>query len=211
MYEKLFAFALVELVFSLAPGPAVFLVISKSMRKGFWVGAVAAIGVIAVNILYFLLSAFGVGAALAAAPVAFATLKYGGAAYLTWSAIGIAREMHSAGYKDQIIVPENKDIRGLGLTDALFSAIAVQASSIKTIIIFLSIIPQFIDPSQSATPQFVVLCIISIIVELPVLLAYAFAASSAAKRFQSIRLRMALDGISALVLLGIAGAIVLRG
>lgn len=210
MYEKLLIFALAELIFSLTPGPAVFLVISKSMRRGFWTGVVAAIGVIAVNIFYFLLSALGVGAALAATPTAFAILKYAGAAYLIWSAIGIAREMNSENYRNEIAVPENKIVRGVGLTDALFSAIAVQVSSIKTIIIFLSIIPQFIDPSRSAPPQFVVLCIISILVELPVLLVYAFAAYSAAKRIQSIRFRMVLDGVSALVLLGIAGAVVLR-
>lgn len=210
MYEKLLAFTLVELIFSLTPGPAVFLVISKSMRRGFRTGAVAAIGVIAVNIFYFILSIIGVGATLAATPMAFAILKYVGAAYLIWSAISIIREIYSENYRNEIMMPENKIVRGMGLTDALFSAISVQASSVKTIIIFLSIIPQFIDTSRSATPQFVVLCVISVLVELPVLFVYAYAACTAAERIQNMRLRITLDSASALALLGIAGAVVLR-
>ena len=209
MIETLLMFALVELVLSLSPGPAVLLVMSKSTRGSFMAGASAACGVLAVNVVYFVLSAIGVGAALAASPTVFLALKYAGAAYLFWMAISILRDIY-AGEPESPAVPHEAERRARrDLRSGFAAGVAVQASSIKNIAIFVSIIPQFIDPAGNVTAQFIALCAVSILVELPVLLAYAYLGASMGRAVQSPSMRRLIDGASAAMLIGIGGAVAL--
>ena len=205
MLEALLLYALAEFVFSLSPGPAVFLVISKSVRAGFGSGMAVALGVILVNVLYFILSAIGVGAALVAFPLAFKALKILGALYLTWMAITIVRELmadvlDSGELSDQIVSTSRS------LLGSFFAGLLTQSSSIKNIFIFLAIIPQFVDPQSPILIQFTGLCIVSVLVELPILIGYAYLASRVAQTVYGVTMRRYLDGASALMLLGIAGA-----
>ncbi|MDJ0931892.1 hypothetical protein [Breoghania sp.] len=57
---------------------------------------------------------------------------------------------------------------------------SLQASNPKNLAIFVAIIPQFIDPAGQVVGQMVVLGIISVVVELPVLVAYTLAFSTLA-------------------------------
>ena len=75
----------------------------------------------------------------------------------------------------------------------------------KNIIIFVSIIPQFIDPAKDTLGQFIALCLVSIIVELPVLFGYAIITAKLTNMVRSGRTTRYLDGLSAAMLIGIAG------
>lgn len=59
-------FAITEFVLCLTPGPAVFLVVSQSMRSGFESSLRGAAGILTGNAIYFVLSAVGLGALLMA-------------------------------------------------------------------------------------------------------------------------------------------------
>lgn len=97
MAEALLLFAITELVLSLSPGPAVLLVLSQSLRGGCRSGTAAAFGIVLVNIVYFILSAIGLGAALIAAPSLFLVIKYAWAVYLCWTAYEIVHGMVFSG------------------------------------------------------------------------------------------------------------------
>jgi len=207
MIETLLLFAIAELVLSLSPGPAVLLVISKALQHGFRVAVFATLGIIAVNLLYFLLSLIGVGAALAASSSMFLTLKYAGAAYLVWTAWEIVRDMRRPLASN---IEESPDMvapaRG-AVTSAFAAGAVTQLASIKNIMVFLAIVPQFVDPAQDATIQFFGLAVVSVAVELPVLLAYALLAATISVSVQSQRTRNWIDGVSASILLAIAGSV----
>jgi len=203
MTQSLFWFALTEFVLSVSPGPAVFLVISQSMRWGYSAGFGAAIGIVSVNVAYFILSMIGVGAALAASPLLFLTLKYLGAAYLAWMAIGIMRDAVQARTAPVTIMAGSLPLR-TNWRRSVPSGIAIQASSVKNLLVFIAIIPQFVDPSSPVGVQFMALCVVSVLVELPVLLGYAYLASSLASRIQNPSTRLSLDVSSAFVLMAIA-------
>ncbi|MCB1477975.1 MAG: LysE family translocator [Rhodobiaceae bacterium] len=205
MLEALLLYALAEFVFSLSPGPAVFLVISKSVRAGFGSGIAVALGVILVNVLYFILSAIGVGTALVAFPLAFKALKILGALYLTWVAIEIVREL-MADVSDSGEATEQSSRASGSLLGSFLAGVLTQSSSIKNIFIFLAIIPQFIHPQGPILIQFAGLCIVSVLVELPILIGYAYLASRVSKTVHGVTMRRYLDGASALILFGIAGA-----
>jgi homoserine/homoserine lactone efflux protein len=59
-------FALTELALSLSPGPAVFLVVSHGMRAGFRGSLRSTLGIMTGELIFFTLSAFGLGALLIA-------------------------------------------------------------------------------------------------------------------------------------------------
>ncbi|HEX6099891.1 MAG TPA: LysE family transporter, partial [Thermoanaerobaculia bacterium] len=60
--------------------------------------------------------------------------------------------------------------------DSFFQGLITQLANPKALVFFTALLPQFVDSSKPMTIQFVVLGVISILVELPVLLAYGFAA-----------------------------------
>ena len=211
MSHNLMLFGFTEFLLSLSPGPAVLLVISVALTRGFKAGAFVCLGVIAVNLLYFLLSAVGVGAVLAASPWTFNAIRYIGAAYLAWMGFAILREIvksRATGTSLQEVTPRNLPD---GLMNAFMTGVFVQASSPKNILVFLAIIPQFVDRSAEVVPQFVALGVVSVLVELPILLGYAYLAASLSQRMAQPRMRKALDGASGLFLIGLAGGLAIAG
>ncbi|HUO69092.1 MAG TPA: LysE family transporter, partial [Gammaproteobacteria bacterium] len=77
-------FVVLETVLCLTPGPAVLFVVSTSFARGARAGLGGALGIVACNTFYFLLSALGVAAVILASNRLFTTLKWLGAAYLVW-------------------------------------------------------------------------------------------------------------------------------
>ena len=66
------------------PGPGTFALLSSTGKGGFRAGAAATFGLIVGDQVLLWLAVGGVAALLAAYPMAFRTIQYGGAAYLVW-------------------------------------------------------------------------------------------------------------------------------
>ncbi|GCB46524.1 L-lysine permease [Streptomyces sp. NL15-2K] len=75
----------------LLPGPNSLYVISVAARRGVRAGYTAAAGVWCGDTVLMTLSAAGVASLLQANAVLFGIVKYAGAGYLTWLAIGMLR------------------------------------------------------------------------------------------------------------------------
>jgi leucine efflux protein len=75
----------------LLPGPNSLYVVSVAARRGVRAGYRAAGGVMCGDTVLMALSAGGVASLLHASPLAFAVVKFAGAGYLTWLAVGMLR------------------------------------------------------------------------------------------------------------------------
>ncbi|MGA6159241.1 leucine efflux protein LeuE [Stenotrophomonas sp. NPDC087984] len=75
----------------LLPGPNSLYVVSVAARRGPRTGYRAAAGVLCGDTVLMALSAGGVASLLNASPVLFAVVKFAGAGYLTWLAVGMLR------------------------------------------------------------------------------------------------------------------------
>ena len=82
--EAWLLFCATETVLCLSPGPAVLLVVSLSLVRGGRAGLHAASGILAVNALWFALSATSLAAILVASWQVFFVVKWAGAAYLVY-------------------------------------------------------------------------------------------------------------------------------
>ena len=79
-------YVVTETVLSIAPGPAVLFVVAQSLRAGGGRGLWAALGIVSANVVWFALSAVGVGAAILASGSWFLAIKWLGAGYLVYLA-----------------------------------------------------------------------------------------------------------------------------
>ncbi len=164
--SNLLFFAAMELVLCLTPGPAVLLIVSQAMKRGFRPSLRGALGILTGNAIYFALSAMGLGALLVASRTVFEVIKWIGAGYLIF--MGVRMIAFAA--------PARGQAGGLDHTGTFMQALLVQLSNPKAVVFFTALLPQFIDPKGPVTLQFVVLGIISTVIELPVLAMYGFAA-----------------------------------
>lgn len=81
----------------LLPGPNSLYVVSVAARRGVRPGYQAACGVFCGDAVLMTLSAGGVASLLQASPLAFSVVKYLGAGYLSWLAVGLLRARGSCG------------------------------------------------------------------------------------------------------------------
>ncbi|MGH7780554.1 MAG: LysE family translocator [Candidatus Binataceae bacterium] len=159
-------FAATETALSLTPGPAVLLVLSQGLSRGRVVALWSALGILAANALYFILSATSLAAILVSSFDLFQMIKWIGAAYLVWlglrtffgksPALSVQAEGHAA-------APAHRTFTG---------GFVLQASNPKTLIFFTSILPQFVNPHAHVAMQIAILGVTSVVIEFFVLLGY---------------------------------------
>ncbi len=135
-------FALSLLIFNLTPGPDLLFTLTRTLQHGRRVGVAAALGIGSGCLVHTAAAAFGLAALLAASAEAFTVVRWVGAAYLLWLAIGLLRAPASAALDDAAratpapAVDPWRVFRQGFLTNALNPKVAI---------FFLAFLPQFID------------------------------------------------------------------
>ena len=185
------AFAATLIAVVLVPGPAVLLVVSHGLAGDARAGVKATVGIAASSALFFLLTALGLSSVLLASATAFVWARWLGVGYLAW--MGLQMIQTAAGAVapgdpgPESALPRGR--RGRPFWDAL----VLQSASPNALAFFTAVLPQFIDPSRAAAPQFWVLGITSVTIEGVVLTAYVVAAARGRRVFSgpsaAVRLR----------------------
>ncbi|MET8328775.1 leucine efflux protein LeuE [Streptomyces sp. NPDC005181] len=143
----------------LLPGPNSLYVLSVAARRGVRTGYVAAAGVWTGDTVLMTLSALGAASLLQTTPVLFALVKYAGAGYLTWLAIGMLRAAASMWRERhrQIAELTDDDAAGQGGAKAAAGtverpyrrALVVSLFNPKAILFLISFFVQFVDPGYA--------------------------------------------------------------
>lgn len=135
------AFGLIALGMVLTPGPNLIYIISRSITQGPRAGLISLGGVALGFVFYMLSAALGITALVLAVPYAYSALRFAGAAYLAY----LAWQALRPGGRSPFVVktlPVDRPARlfAMGfLTNALNPKVAV---------LYLSLLPQFIDPHR---------------------------------------------------------------
>jgi homoserine/homoserine lactone efflux protein len=204
-FDLWLAYALLDLWLCLTPGPAVMTVVGQGVRHGWRRAAFGAAGISSANLLFFGLSAAGVGAFIAASPALYLFLRWGGLAFLAWSAVRLLRSRESA-------LGKVREVEGR--PGPLFrQALAVQLSNPKAIVFFTAILAPFLDTSAawSIPSQVGVLALTTTLTEFPVLVGYAALASHGSRLLPAGRLGQWQDRFAGACLLGVVVWLVARG
>lgn len=196
------AFFLACWLISLSPGAGAVASMSAGLQYGFRRGYWTALGLQLALLLQIGVAAAGLGALLATSEMAFALIKWAGVAYLAW--LGL-RQWRAAAQPLQ--APGQRSLgRPLSL---LLRGFLVNASNPKAIIFMLAVLPQFVDLQRALLPQYALMALTMISVDLLVMAGYTGLAAQLLRRLQApgqLRLLNRLFGT-----LFIAAAAVLAG
>jgi threonine/homoserine/homoserine lactone efflux protein len=135
-------FVVASVVLLLTPGPAVLYIVARSVQQGRAAGLASVLGIHLGTIVHIAAAAVGLSALIVSSALAFAVVKYLGAAYLIW--IGIRTLM--AGEPDADAPAPPPDRLGRVFRDGF----VVNLLNPKTAIFFLAFLPQFVDPARAA-------------------------------------------------------------
>ncbi|MEW2291789.1 leucine efflux protein LeuE [Streptomyces sp. NPDC006743] len=134
----------------LLPGPNSLYVLSVAARRGVRAGYSAAAGVWCGDTVLMTLSAAGVASLLKGNALLFDIVKYAGAGYLTWLAIGMLRAAwgmwrtrHERGAQDAPAAAGPADERPFR------RALVVSLVNPKAILFFIAFFVQFVDPGYA--------------------------------------------------------------
>src|SRR6266478_4961669 len=110
-------FVVASIVLLLTPGPAVLFIVARSVGQGRAAGLVSVLGIHLGTIVHITAAAVGLSALIVSSALAFAIVKYLGAAYLIWIGIRtlMARDVdpHGAAARPAPCVPRR--LRGQSL------------------------------------------------------------------------------------------------
>ncbi|MGW5367489.1 leucine efflux protein LeuE [Streptomyces sp. NPDC004009] len=133
----------------LLPGPNSLYVLSVAARRGVRSGYTAAAGVWCGDAVLMTLSAAGVASLLQANAVLFDIVKYAGAGYLTWLAIGMMRSAWQMWRTRREQAAEDAAPAVAAEERPFRRALVVSLFNPKAILFFVAFFVQFVDPGYA--------------------------------------------------------------
>lgn len=173
--SSLLGFALLSLGMVLTPGPNMVYVVSRSICQGRRAGLISLGGVGVAFVVYMLAAALGITSLLMAVPFAYDTLRLAGAAYLGYLAWQALKPGGRSPFAVQSLpIDSPRRLFAMGFMTNLLNP--------KVALLYLSLLPQFIDPTRgSVFAQAVLLGSVQIAISLSVNGMLAIAAGSIAR------------------------------
>ena len=141
---------------AIAPGPGMLYVLARSLAGGKREGVLSAFGTFLGGMVHVFAAALGVSIILAKSAIAFATVKYVGAAYLCF--LGVRMILDARKDTGEVVMENVMPKR-----NPLWQGVATEVLNPKTALFFLSFIPQFVVRANGHVfLQFVTLGTISV-------------------------------------------------
>lgn len=200
--NSLLLFAVACLAINLIPGPDVIYIVSNTMKGKMISGLKAAMGLGVGYFVHTLAASLGLSAIILSSALAFSIVKWLGAAYLVY--LGIQALISMWRGNNKIVVDDNSKPNG----NVFYQGIVVSVLNPKVALFFLSFLPQFIDPLAGSTSiQLLTLGLIFSLLATLCNVLYASAGSWVFSRPNSQRYSRALEGISGVLLIGLASKV----
>jgi len=156
-WARLVLFLTAAVLLAIAPGPGMLYVLARSLAGGKREGVLSAIGTFFGGMVHVFAAALGVSIILAKSAIAFAAVKYIGAAYLCFLGVRMILDARkdTGGAVAQNIMPQR---------NPLWQGVATEVLNPKTALFFLSFIPQFVVRANGHVfLQFITLGTISVV------------------------------------------------
>ena len=161
-------FLLAAVLIAISPGPGAAVSMSTGLRYGYGAALRVIFGLQCALATQLLIVAVGLGALLETSELAFSIVKFVGAAYLIW--LGIQKWRASPDEVDET--------KALSKPNRLFmEGLLVNLTNPKAIVFIAALTPQFIDPTRSQWPQFMIIGLTMCSVDTVVMSCYALLAT----------------------------------
>lgn len=211
MTSHVVAFAALAAVLVVVPGPAVLLVLKSAVLRGRCSAVVTAFGVLVADLIWATASILGLTALLVSSQLAFDLVRVAGAAYLVYLGAGlllrpsVGGAVPGSGPSAERIGPGPT----VGRRRAFVEGLVNDLSNPKTVIVYASVIPQFLGPSGTPLDLFV-LGLVFAVLGFVSLLAYALVFGAARGLLARGRLMRTLMRVSGAVLVGFGAGLLIE-
>lgn len=175
--HQLMLFAATALVVVLTPGPNMIYLVSRSVSQGPRAGVVSLFGVVCAFLVHMTAAAAGLTALFMAVPLLYDALKFAGAGYLLYLAWQAVKPGARSPLQPALLPPDSPArLFRMGFLTCLLNP--------KAAVLYLSILPQFVDPHRgSVFAQSVVLGMLQIAISFTFNLLIALSAAGLASWF----------------------------
>lgn len=188
------------------PGPSVLFVIGRTLAHGRRAGLLSVAGNETGMLVQTAFVALGVGAIIAESIAALTVVKFAGAAYLVYLGIQTIRHRNRSAEPAGPVTPKSSwRLFGEGFV--------VGVTNPKSIVFFVAILPQFVDPAAGALPlQLGELGLAFVLLALVMDSVWAFTASAARAWFARSPRRLSGMGLAGgVMMIGLGGALAVTG
>ncbi|WP_221801329.1 LysE family transporter [Oceanobacter mangrovi] len=201
-FEMWLAFFTACWVISISPGAGAVASMASGLKYGFPYGYWNVIGLQSALALQILIVAAGVGAVLVASELAFQLIKWFGVGYLVflawqqWRAVPTDMEAQTHQLEQQLQreSPQKMILKGF----------LVNISNPKAIVFMLAVLPQFVDVTKSQLPQYSLMMVTMIAVDMIVMAGYTGLAAKVLRYLKSPRQQKILNRSFAAMFVGAA-------
>ncbi|HRE14583.1 MAG TPA: LysE family transporter [Usitatibacteraceae bacterium] len=160
------AYLVATIVLSVSPGPGVFSSLAAGLNHGFRRGMWNAVGMQGANFTLMGIVSVGLGAILLASENLFSLVKWAGVAYLVYLGVVTWRSAPHR-FDERTDAPQGKDAR-----EVFWKGFLVNLTNPKGIIFYAAVLPQFIDVARPQFPQYAILGLTTLVVDLVVMAGY---------------------------------------
>jgi threonine/homoserine/homoserine lactone efflux protein len=200
--SSLLLFVVACLAINMIPGPDVIYIVSNTMKGKLASGFKAAMGLGVGYFVHTLAACLGLSAIILSSAVAFSAVKWLGAAYLVY--LGVQSLISMWRGESKLEVSENVERN----KNVFVQGVIVSVLNPKVALFFLSFLPQFIDTSAgAASMQLLVLGLVFSALATLCNILYASVGSWVFSRPNSQRYSRALEGVSGVLLIGLASKV----
>jgi threonine/homoserine/homoserine lactone efflux protein len=141
--NNILLFMAAALALNLSPGPSILYILSRSVGQGREAGLVSVLGLATATLIHAVAMALGLSTLLLYSPLAFAVVKYLGAAYLIYLGIGALLSRGTFHAATTSAAP-------LSLGAVYRQGVVTDLLNPKVALFFISFLPQFVDPSAGS-------------------------------------------------------------
>ena len=196
-YQMWFAYMLACWVISISPGAGAIASMSSGLNYGFKRGYWNAIGLQLALIVQIGIVAAGAGVLLATSPWAFLAIKWFGVCYLLYLAY---LQWKAPVQTIEIAV----DVKQKSIPKLVMYGFLVNMSNPKAIVFLLAVLPQFLDLSQPQWPQYLIMGITMITIDLIVIAGYTGLAAKVLRLLKAPKQQKYLNRTFAVLFAGAA-------
>ncbi|SRR5713226_4174245 len=142
--HSIILFMVSALALNLSPGPSIFYILSRSIEQGREAGLISVLGLATATLIHAMAASLGLSTLFVYSPVAFAVVKYLGAAYLIYLGVSAFR----ARGRSQPVAAAGAARLSLGAVYR--QGVVTDLLNPKVALFFISFLPQFVDPSAGS-------------------------------------------------------------
>lgn len=196
--DNVTAFAAVALLFGLAPGPDVLLVLRHSLVRGPRDGVAVALGAAAGGLTWGVAAALGLATLVQQSPAVYEVIKLGGAVYLVFLGVrGILQARRVGAGGEAPVSPRRERMA------AFRAGLVTDLLNPKMGVFYLALLPQFIPAGGDVLRWSVVLMSVEAVTAVTSLVGYAVLAHVAGRALMRPVVRTWLERVLGSVLIGL--------